>query len=43
MAPDLVVQTILAEPCYASLNPTDRVLIEMCVRGAILSLSADDG
>ncbi len=43
MPPDEVVRTILAEPRYADLSPTDRILVEMCVRGAILSLSADAG
>lgn len=38
---DDVVYEILAEPKYAALAPPDRFSIEMCVRGALLSVTAE--
>ncbi len=36
--PEEIVSRVLAEPRHARLGPLDRTLVEMCVRGALLSL-----
>jgi len=38
---DEVVRAILADPAYERLAPSDRSSIEMCVRGALLTLEND--
>jgi len=40
--PDEVARAILADPAYERLASSDRSSIEMCVRGALLPLEADD-
>jgi len=42
MPPDSVVADVLAEPQYAGMTSVDRMAVEMCVRGGLLSLIADD-
>jgi len=41
--PDEVVRSVLADPEYDVLSPADRSSIEMCVRGALLSLDEAGG
>jgi glyoxylase-like metal-dependent hydrolase (beta-lactamase superfamily II) len=41
-SPDDVVSEILVAPKYATLASPDRFSIEMCVRGALLSLATGD-
>jgi len=37
-----VVSSVLSEPKYGALEPSDRYSIEMCVRGALATLEAQD-
>jgi glyoxylase-like metal-dependent hydrolase (beta-lactamase superfamily II) len=41
MSPEEVVSDILAKPRYADMSPVDRMAVEMCVRGGLLSLEDD--
>jgi glyoxylase-like metal-dependent hydrolase (beta-lactamase superfamily II) len=41
-APDDVVDAVLNEPRYRSLQRPDRLLIEMCVRGALMTLERSE-
>ena len=41
-APDGIVDAVLDEPRYEKLQRPDRLLIEMCVRGALMTLEGGD-
>ena len=41
-APEEVVARVLAEARFADLSPVNRMLVEMCVRGGLMSLEADE-
>jgi len=39
-SPDEIVESVLADPRYAGMNPVDRMAVEMCIRGGLLSIAA---
>jgi len=40
-SPEGIIARVLADPRYVHLSPLDRTLVEMCIRGGLMSLEAD--